>query len=40
MLTSKLNEKNKVIAFNTCTVSVLIRYGAGKIGKGKTENIG
>ena len=40
MFKSTLNWKNKVIAINTCPVSVLIKYGAGKMGKGRTENIG
>ena len=40
MFKSALNWKNKVIAINTCALSVLIMYGAGKMGKGRTENIG
>ena len=40
MLKSTLNWKNKVIAINTCALSVLIKYGAGKIGKRRTESIG
>ena len=40
MLKSRLNSKNKVIEIDTCQVSALIRYGAAKMGKGRTENIG
>ena len=40
MLKLKLNWKNKVIAINTCPVSVLIKYGVGKMDKGRTEDIG
>ena len=39
MLKSALNCKNKVIAINTCALSVLIRHGADKMGKRRTEKM-